>query len=121
MITLITGLPEMVIGLSAEGKITGTDYENVVIPAVEAKLKKHKKISLLYQLGEKFTGYDLNALWDDAKVGMKHLSAWNKVALVSDHEMINAFARFFGHMFTCEFRIFRNSEIERAKKWIAQK
>ncbi|MCJ7467734.1 MAG: STAS/SEC14 domain-containing protein [Maribacter sp.] len=121
MLKLLKDLPDNVLGVSAEGKITGTDYENILIPAVEDKLHRHKKIAMLYQLGDKFTGYDLNALWDDTKLGMKHLSSWEKVALVSDHEMINAFARFFGHMFSCEFRIFKNSEFEQARKWIAEK
>jgi hypothetical protein len=121
MLTLLTGLPDNVVGVSAAGKITGNDYEKVLIPAVEAKLRKHNKTGLLYQLGDTFTGYDLNAFWDDAKIGMKHFSSWDRVALVSDHEMINAFARFFGHMFSCEFRIFGNAEVARARKWIAQK
>jgi hypothetical protein len=121
MLTLLNGLPENVLGVSAEGKITGTDYENVLIPAVEGKLKKHKKIGLLYLLSDKFTGFDLNALWDDAKIGMKHVSAWDRVALVSDHGMINAFAKLFGHMFACEFEIFGTAELEKAKKWMSKK
>ncbi len=121
MLTLLNGLPDNVIGVTAGGKITGTDYETVLMPAVAAKLKTHKKIGFLYQLGETFTGYDLSALWDDAKIGLEHFSAWEKVALVSDHEMINSFARFFSHIVSCEFRIFKNAEIEAAKTWISKK
>lgn len=113
-------LPENVLGVSAEGKITGTDYETVLIPALEEKLKAHKTISLLYYLGSNFTGFDLNAMLDDAKMGMKHLSAFDKVALVSDHQVINSVSIFFGHMLSCELRIFKNVEIEEAKKWITE-
>jgi hypothetical protein len=60
-------------------------------------------------------------VFDDAKMGMKHLSSWERIALVSDHSMINTFARFFGHMFPCEVRIFKDADYDEAKKWIAEK
>ena len=76
---------------------------------------------MLYYLGSSFTGFDLNAMLDDAKMGMKHLSAWERIALVSDHELINTFAKFFGYMLSCELRIFKNFDLEVAKKWISEK
>ena len=120
MLKIINDLPNNVLGISADGKITGTDYETVLIPALEEKLKANKKIRMLYHLGTNFTGFDLSAMLDDARMGMKHLSAWEKIALVSDHEMINTFAKFFGYMLSCELRIFKNTELENAKKWITE-
>ena len=98
MLKIMNDLPENVLGVTAEGKITGTDYETVLIPALEEKLDSHKTISLIYHLGSNFTGFDLSAMMDDAKVGMK----------------------FFGHMLSCELRIFNNVEMEDAKKWITE-
>ena len=120
MLRILDDLPDNVLGVSAEAKITGTDYEKILIPAIEEKLKAHKKIRMLYDLGSSFTGFELSAMLDDAKMGMKHLSAWDRIALVSDHEMINIFAKFFGHMLSCELRIFKNAEFEEAKKWISE-
>jgi hypothetical protein len=37
MIEIIDGLPANVLGVSAEGKITGSDYETVLIPALDEK------------------------------------------------------------------------------------
>lgn len=118
MLKIMNDLPDNVLGVSAEGKITGTDYETVLIPAIEEKLKTNKKIRMLYHLGNNFNGFDMSAMLDDAKMGMKHLSAWDRIALVSDHELINIFAKFFGHMLSCELRIFKNTELEKAKSWI---
>jgi ABC-type phosphate transport system ATPase subunit len=120
MLKIMNDLPDNVLGVSAEGKITGTDYETILIPAVESKLKAFKKIRMLYQLGNDFTGFDLNAIFDDAKIGLKHFSSWEKIALVSDHELINTFAKFFGYMLSCELRIFRNSELDEATTWIKE-
>ena len=120
MLKLIEGLPVNVLGVTAEGKITGEDYENVLIPLIEEKLKANKTINMLYHLGNTFDGFSLGAMLDDAKIGIKHLSVWDKIAIVSDHEMINAMIRFFGHLIPCELRIFKNAEIEDARKWIIE-
>lgn len=118
MLKLMQDFPQNTLGISAEGKITGADYETVLIPAIEGKLKEYPKLRMLYHLGDSFTGFDMQAMVDDAKIGLKHLSAWDRIALVSDHEMINIFAKFFGHMMSCELRIFKNSELKDAKVWI---
>jgi hypothetical protein len=121
MLKIMNDLPANVLGVSAKGKITGTDYETVLIPVLEEKLKaQKKKIRMLYQLGPDFLGFDLSAMLDDAKMGMKHLSVWDRIALVSDHEMINSFAKFFGYLMTCELRIFKNDELEESKKWVIE-
>jgi hypothetical protein len=121
MLKLIEGLPVNVLGFTAEGKITGKDYENVLIPAIEEKLRTNNKINMLYELGNTFDGFSLGAMLDDAKIGIKHLTVWYKIAIVSDHEMINAMIRFFGHLIPCELRLFKNAEIEEARKWVIEK
>ena len=121
MLKLMKDMPDDVLGVLAEGKITEKDYETVFFSAVERKLREHQKIGLLYYLGSEFTGFKLGAMWDDTKLGMKHLSAWNGVALMSNHKMVNAFAKLFGYMFPCEYHVFKNSQFEEAKKWIAIK
>jgi hypothetical protein len=61
----------------------------------------------------------MTAMLDDAKLGMKHLSRWEKIALVSDHPVINIFAKFFGYMLSCEISIFPDGELEEAIKWVS--
>jgi len=121
MLKLIEGLPVNVLDVTAEGQITREDYENVLIPAIEEKLKVNKKINMLYHLGKTVDGFSLGAMLDDAEIGIKHLTAWDKIAIVSDHEMINAMTKFFGHLIPCEIRIFKNAEIADATKWIIEK
>ena len=57
--------PENVLGVSGEGKITGTDYETVLMPAIEEKFKTNKKIRMIYLLGSKFSGFDFTAMLGD--------------------------------------------------------
>lgn len=119
MIKIINDLPSNVLGISAEGEVSGKDYETILIPAIEEKLKTNKKISFLYYLGDNFAKFDMAAMFDDAKVGMKHLFVWDKIAMVSNHHVLNSTLKFFGYMIPCEVRVFKNEELEEAKKWVS--
>ncbi|MEZ4690302.1 MAG: STAS/SEC14 domain-containing protein [Ignavibacteria bacterium] len=52
MLKLMKDLPDNVIGVTGEGEITGSDYENILIPAVEEKLKNHEKVRFIYHMGK---------------------------------------------------------------------
>ena len=43
MLKIMNDFPENVLGISVEGKITGRDYETVLIPALDEKFKTQKK------------------------------------------------------------------------------
>ena len=62
----------------ARRRVSGTDYEEVLIPVVDAALKRHKKLRLIYELESDITGFAPGAMWDDMKLGVGHLSAWEK-------------------------------------------
>jgi hypothetical protein len=118
MIRLMRDLPDKVIGILATGKITSEDYERVLTPALKEKLKTNTKIRMLYHIDSDFTSFELGAIWDDAMLGIKHLSEIESVALVSDHEIINSLVKFFGHLIKAEIQIFKDSELDQAKEWI---
>jgi hypothetical protein len=118
MIERIHGLPDNVLGFRARGEVTGTDYERVLIPAVEEALVTHRKIRLLYHLDEDFTGFDAKAMWDDAKVGLQHLTAWERIAMVTDITWLRGMVTALGFILPAQVRLFRNSELEIALKWI---
>lgn len=65
MLTLLPKLPEKIIGLAPSGRVTGSNYDGVLIPTVEAALDKHKKLGLLYELSSDFSGLAPGAMWDD--------------------------------------------------------
>ena len=109
-----------VVAVRAAGKVTGDDYETVLIPQIEEKLKSYDKIRLLYQLGPEFEGYEAEAIWDDTKVGLKHLTAFEKIAIVTDSEWIIRAVKAFGFMMPGEVRLFANGELTEAQSWIEQ-
>ena len=119
MIELITNLPDNAVGFSARGKVTAEDYESVLIPAVEKKLKMHAKLCLLYHLGPEYDGFSAGAVWDDMKVGLKHPLSWEKIAVVTDVEWIRGATRFLGLAIPCDVRVFSNDALQEALAWLS--
>lgn len=120
MIEPIEGLPDGVVGIEAKGEVTGQDYDEVLIPAVERALEGRDKVRLLYVLGEEFDGYSAAAIWDDTKVGMSHLFAWERVAVVTDHAAYRHLVKGFGFMIPAKVRVFALDELEQAKAWASE-
>lgn len=120
MIERIPDLPDHVLGFTAKGRVTAADYESVLIPAVEEALSRHLKVRLLYHLGGEFSGFEAGALWDDAKVGLRHLGAWERIALVSDVDWIRVAAKALGFAMPGQVRVFSNTELSAAKAWLSE-
>jgi hypothetical protein len=119
MIELVEGLPDNVIAASCTKHLTKKDYEEVLIPAVDAALKKHDKVRLYYHIGPEFDGIDATAVFEDMKVGFSHLSHWERIAIVTDVEWIRLSIRAFAFLFPGEIKFFSDDEADQAKAWIA--
>lgn len=119
MLEQIGDLPDSAIGFSAKGIVTKADYETIVIPAVEAKFSKYKKVRFLYHIGHDFTKFESGALWDDAKIGFKHLKSWDRIAVVTDVDWIRTAVNIFAFLLPGPVRVFHNVEIAEALSWIS--
>jgi hypothetical protein len=118
MITEYPGLPEGVAAFSATGEVTAEDYEKTLIPLVESKLTEHEKLRLFYYLGPEFKSFTAGAAWDDTKIGLKHLSRWEKVAMVTDVPWIKNTVKCLGFMMPAKVKVFPNEQLQDAKNWI---
>ncbi|MHB1059259.1 MAG: SpoIIAA family protein [Rhodanobacter sp.] len=118
MIAQIEGLPPGTLGFRAHGQVTAADYESIIVPDVEAAFALNRKLRLLYVTADDFTGFDPGAMWDDAKLGMRHFSGWDRVALVTDVAWLRGTATAFGFAVPAQFRLFHGAEIEEAMRWI---
>jgi hypothetical protein len=96
-----TGFARKRPGSRYKWKGTEDDYDNVLIPAIEDKIEKHGKIRMLYQLGRDFKGFTYEAMWEDAKVGILNLTAFEKIAVVSNVDWIIDAVRIFRFVIPC--------------------
>jgi hypothetical protein len=118
MLKLMTDLPDNVLGFTAVGEVSDDDYEDLLIPALEAQLEKYDKARVLYHFGPDFEEFDGDALWDDAKVGMKHLTDFEKIAVVTDKKWIRRAIKAFGWLMPGEVKLYANDQLDEAKEWI---
>jgi SpoIIAA-like len=119
MVERIPDLPDNVLGFTAKGIVTASDYESVIIPAVEAMFSRVGKVRFLYHLGEEFSKLTGEAMWDDAKLGFKHMAGWERTAVVTDVEWIRAAMGIFGLAMPGRVRAFHNREFSEAREWIS--
>ena len=118
MIEIIEGFPGNVVGLAAKGEVARKDYLEVVIPAIDKALKRNAKLRLYYEMGSQFTGIDLGAEWEDFKLGIEHLSRWERVGVVTDVVWIRHLVGAFRFLIPGEVRVFTTAHASEARKWI---
>lgn len=119
MIEIIEGFPLNVVAAVAKGRVTRRDYEEVLIPAVEKALDRHAQIRCYYELGSAFSGMDPGAMWEDFKVGIGHLTRWQRVAIVTDVDWIRTAVNTFRFLLPGAIRVFGTAEASIARSWIA--
>jgi hypothetical protein len=117
MFKIIEGLPPDVLAIEASGKVTHEDYRNTLIPKAEAMMAKGP-VRMLYVIGKDFTGFELEALWDDSAFGLRHWHDFSRIAVVTDQAWMNAMVNMFKPFFHGEVRPFRLAELSDAKGWI---
>ncbi len=118
MIEIIEDLPDNVVGILAKGEVTRKDYLDAVIPAIEKSLKRNTKLRLYYDLGSQFSGIDFGAEWEDFKLGIEHLSRWERAAVVTDVAWIRHAVGAFRVLMPGALKVFTTAQALEARKWI---
>lgn len=119
MIRLLNDMPPGVLGLEAIDDVEREDYENVLVPAVEAAIAEHGKVRLVYVLGHEFDEYEGEAVWEDAKLGVRHPASFERIAVVTDASWAGPALKLFSALMPGQARAFRLAELEAAKRWAA--
>jgi SpoIIAA-like len=118
MLEILTDFPDNIVAAVAHGVVTKRDYEDALVPRVELILKRHAKIRCYYELGAQFSRMEPGAMWEDFKIGVEHLSRWERVAVVTDVDWIRHAVNIFRFLMPGEVRVFGTSEAAAARKWI---
>ncbi len=119
MIEFVEGFPENVVAFAAKGHVTKRDYDELLIPKISEALARHKKIRCYYELGSEFSAFEAGAVWEDFRIGVRHLARWERVALVTDVDWIRLAANVFRFLVPGEVRVFATNQASEARSWIA--
>ena len=118
MIEALPNFPDHILAFACRGHVTRQDYETVLVPKVEQALKQHDKLRLYYQIGSDFAGIDPGAVWEDFKVGVGHLTRWERIAVVTDVDWIRQTMSVFSFLIPGEMRIFPGADSAKARDWV---
>lgn len=121
MIHYLQNLPINIVGFKATGEITEKDFTETVMPKVEALIEKTDQLNYLLVLETSLKNFTIGAWMKDVMMGIKHLTKWNKAAIVSDVESIRNFTNFFSFLMPGEFKGFEHSELQQAIDWVSAK
>ena len=119
MIRLLSDMPSGVLGLEAVKDIEREDYENVFVPAVESAIAEHGKVRLVYVLGHEFDEYEEEAVWEDIKLGVRHPTSFERIAIVTDARWARPATKVFSVLWPGKARAFPLADLGAAKRWAA--
>ena len=118
MLQPIADLPEGVLGFEASGEIQPSDFRDVLMPAVRDVWERGDEIRIVLVF-ERWDGMSSGAVWEDLKVGMKNLTKWKRIALVTDLDWMITVTSLFGWMTPGELKRFPVAELDQAVAWAA--
>jgi hypothetical protein len=117
MIKELADLPAGVIGFEISGTVHADDYRDVVLPEVQ-RAYASDEFRFVIVIPE-FRGISGGALWQDLKVGVEHLHAWKRIALVTDIDWVRHITALFGWMTPGDVEVFPLAQREEAIAWAA--
>jgi len=120
MIEKLTNIPDTMVGFRAAAEVTSADFEKVVVPSVNELIARTDKLNYLMVIDTSLKHFSAGAWLQDALLGIKKLTKWSKVAILSDSEGIQKFTDIFSVVSPGEFKGFNRDELDKAVAWIQE-
>ena len=104
------------LSLKATGKLTHEDYQTIT-PMLDAALKsvQDPKVKVLFD-GTELEGWEARVAWDDFKLGLKHGSEFDKIAIYGNKNWQQISARIGSWFISGEVRYFEH--MDDALSWL---
>jgi hypothetical protein len=106
------------IAIKVGGTLTARDYERELIPKLDELLSKNSTINILFVMDETFSGWSMNAAWDDATYALKHRAQFDRIAVVGGPAWVGWCMRAGAFLMSGEIRSFASGELESALQWV---
>jgi len=119
MIEILKDMPNNVAGFRAVGEVTKAHFTAVVMPVVDEVVKRTGELNYLMILDTSLKNWTAGAWFEDLWLGIKELTKWNRVAIVTDSEMINKFTDVISALVPGTFRGFPPEKTKEAVRWVA--
>jgi hypothetical protein len=120
MIEQIQNLSPNMVGFRTLGQVTKEDFEPV-LDTVKQSVEKIGKLNYLLFLDNSPADFTLGAWMQDALLGIKNLTNWNRAAIVTDSDAVIKFTDAFSILMPGEFKGFHKADMNKAVDWVSEK
>lgn len=121
MLSIIRNLPDHVFGVRATGEVDQEDLKSVLLPGLAVIVEKYGEIYYLLVLETDVENFTAGAWIQDLIAGIKHLTQWKKMAIVTDQQTVEKFTDFFNYISPGQAKGFKADELRAAKAWVSEK
>ncbi len=104
--------------IKATEMLTAEDYETVFIPAMDELIQSHGKVHVALLLGETFEGWEIGAMWDDARFGIQHRNDFEKIAVIGGPNWVEWTAKLGAYFMEGHLQTFDEAEFSEAISWL---
>jgi hypothetical protein len=104
------------LAIKLSGKLAAEDYEEFV-PKVESIVNDKGSIRILITMHD-FHGWEMAALWEDTKFGVRHFHDIERLAMVGEKAWQHGMAVFCKPFTKADVRYFDASDAGDAESWI---
>jgi len=119
MITQITEVPSNMVAFKADGEVTKDDFE-LVKTKVSELVNTTDTLNYLLYLENTPADFTFGAWAQDAWLGIKNITKWNRAAIISDSSTVKNVTDVFSKVISGEFRVYSKDEFDRAVEWVSE-
>jgi len=120
MIEIMKESTKRMLAVRASDYLTDADYTDVWIPALQTIIDDFEVANALLFMDADFKGWEMKAMWEDAKFGMQHRSDFAKIAIVGGPQWVQWGVKVGERFIDGEVRTFAPEELEEALIWVGQ-
>jgi hypothetical protein len=120
MITRIEYQLPNIVAFRASGTVSREDYDKVVYPAVSELVNRTGRLNYIMVIDTPLHNFTIGAWWKDALLGLKQLTKWHRVAILTDSEGVNQFTSIVSLILPGEYKGFRTTQLTEAVEWVGK-
>lgn len=119
MIEYLENLPANIVGFKALGTVSKEDFTNTLLPNVKKVVDRIGELNYILVLDTSIKNFTFGAWIQDFILGLKYMTKWNRIAIVTDVKGIRTFTKYHSYFMPGEYRGYKHSELQNAINWVS--
>jgi len=111
-------LDKGILSVSVSGKLEREDYD-VLGAEFDRMVAQHGTIRLLLELKD-FHGWTAGAAWEDAKLGFRHYSDIDRMAIIGENKWQQGMTQFVKPFTRADVKYFDAADVDAASNWVKE-